>query len=309
MIQRTLTVEEAVARVPFLAGSSQLAVTPLGGGITNHNFRIDYDGGSCVLRITGANTEQLGIRRDVEYQANLAAGRLGIAPEVLYYIEPEGYLVTRFVPGKKITPEEIRQADNLHRFAEKIRRFHEKGPELKVEFSVFRRIEMFAEIARRHDCRFPDSYPWLMEKFTQIENVLRSNPFNPRPCHNDLLNLNFLAENGELYILDWEYAAMGDPLYDLANFCHHHQLDDDQFNTLVEAYSGRADPQERARVRLYWPMSQMYEAMWGVAQTGISTLDEDFQGYADTFFSRTMATLQDPRFEQWLDQAAAQNPI
>jgi thiamine kinase-like enzyme len=308
MIQRTLTVDEAVARVPFLAGSEKLVVTPLGGGITNHNYRIDYDAGSCVLRITGANTEQLGIQRDVEYQANLAAGRLGIAPEVLYCIEPEGYLVTRFIRGKNVTPQEIGRADNLRRFAARIRRFHENGPELRIEFSVFRRIEMFAEIARQHNCRFPDSYPWLMEHFTRIEHALRMHPFSPRPCHNDLLNLNFLADNCELYILDWEYAAMGDPMYDLANFCHHHQLADEQFNILMEAYSGQVSPRESARVRLYWPMSQMYEAMWGVAQTGISTLDEDFQGYADTFFSRTMATLQDPRFEQWLNQAADQVP-
>ena len=70
--------------------------TPLGGGITNNNFRIDVDGESFVLRIPGADTELLGINREYEYAANLAAGKLGIAPEVYYFIQPEGYLVTRF---------------------------------------------------------------------------------------------------------------------------------------------------------------------------------------------------------------------
>jgi thiamine kinase-like enzyme len=129
---------------------------------------------------------------------------------------------------------------------------------------------------------------------------LMKHPFTPKPCHNDLLNLNFLSENGKVYILDWEYAAMGDPLYDLANFCHHHHLDDGQFDVLMNAYDNRMDPISSARVRLYWPMSQLYEAMWGVAQTGISTLNEDFQGYADMFFLRTTATLENPRFEQWM---------
>jgi thiamine kinase-like enzyme len=300
-----LSVEEAIARIPFLAGSRSLTTTQLGGGITNYNYRIDYDGKSCVLRITGANTELLGIRRDVEYAANLAAGKLGVAPEVLYYLEPEGYLVTRYIHGYNLPPHELVSSDNLCRFAEKIRCFHEQGPQLSGDFSVFRRIELFADVAQTHHSRFPDNFPWLIDKVHEIEAVLGKNPSTPKPCHNDLLNLNFLSEDGELLILDWEYAAMGDPHYDLANFCHHHQLNDTQFNILLTAYFDQVTPINSARVRLYWPMSQLYEAMWGVAQTGISTLDEDFQGYADMFINRTISSLNDPRFDRWLEVAAA----
>ena len=110
-----LTLEQAIARVPFLSSAKQLVSAPLTGGITNMNYKIDADGKSYVLRITGAGTERLGIRRDVEHQANLAAGRLGIAPEVLYYIEPEGYLVTRFITAKRMPPDVIRQPDNIIR--------------------------------------------------------------------------------------------------------------------------------------------------------------------------------------------------
>src|SRR5512144_483054 len=119
-----LTLEQAIARVPFLAQARNLVSTPLTGGITNTNYKIDADGKSYVLRITGANTDKLGIQRDVEYCANLAAGQLGIAPEVLYYIEPEGYLVTRFVNAKHIPPEVLRQPDNIVRVVRKLRLFH-----------------------------------------------------------------------------------------------------------------------------------------------------------------------------------------
>jgi hypothetical protein len=67
-------------------------------------FRIDVGGEAFVLRIAGADTELLGINREVEYAANLAAGKLGIAPEVFYFIRPEGYLVTRFIAGRPILP-------------------------------------------------------------------------------------------------------------------------------------------------------------------------------------------------------------
>src|SRR5512140_3552550 len=108
-----LTLEQAIARVPFLAEARNMVSTPLTGGVTNLNFKIDADGKSYVLRIAGADTEKLGIRRDVEYCANLVAGQLGIAPEVLYYIEPEGYLVTRFIKAKRLPPEVITRPENL----------------------------------------------------------------------------------------------------------------------------------------------------------------------------------------------------
>lgn len=296
----TLTLEEAIAKVPFLSQAKEIKATPLGGGITNRNFRIDYDGQSCVLRITGENTDLLGIRRDVEYIASLAAGELGIAPPVLYLIEPEGYLITRFIRGQNIPPEEIVKPMNLKRFAEKIRRFHREGPHLPVTFDVFDRIRLFIRIAQEHNCAFPEDFSWFMERFTRTESALKASPAQPSPCHNDLLNLNFMRENGDLYILDWEYAGMGDPLYDLANFSHHHLLTDDQIAQLLGVYFGEVSPTTFARIKLYYPISQMYEALWGVAQTGISTLDEDFQGYADMFFARAEEHFKDARFEQWV---------
>ena len=119
-----LSLEEALARVPFLRNVKDIKTTLLSGGITNLNYKIDTDGKSYVLRITGADTDKLGIRRDVEHQANLEAGKLGVAPEVVYFIEPEAYLVTRFVNGKRLPPEEITKPDNIIRVVRKIRLFH-----------------------------------------------------------------------------------------------------------------------------------------------------------------------------------------
>jgi hypothetical protein len=126
-----LILEQAIGRVPFLAETNSLASAPLSGSITNLNYKIDAHGKSYVLRITGADTDKLGIQRDVEYCANLAAGRLGIAPDVLYYIEPEGYLVTRFIKAKRMPPAVITRPENIARVVYKLRLFHRRGPELK----------------------------------------------------------------------------------------------------------------------------------------------------------------------------------
>ncbi len=299
-----LTLEESIARVPFLAQAQDLRVTPLVGGITNSNYRIDSGRKSYVLRITGADTDLLGIRREVEHAANRAAGELGIAPEVFYFIEPEGYLVTRYVDGAHIPPEEMVKPHNLRRVAEKLRRFHTEAPPLAGEFNVFRRVEMLTEVSRRNNCRSPEHFDWIVQRMREVAQALSRNPYPPTPCHDDLLNLNFLDEGGELRILDWEYAGMGDVFYDLANFSLHHRLNDNQVRLLLHAYFGEATPQQFARLKLMWPMSEVHEAMWGMAQTGISKLDEDFQGYADLWFGRATEAMRDPRWDQWLEETA-----
>jgi len=305
-----LTLEQAIARVPFLAEARSLVSTPLTGGITNMNYKIDADGKSYVMRITGADTDKLGIRRDVEYCANLAAGRLGIAPEVLYYIEPEGYLITRFIKAKRMPPEVITRPENIVRVVRKLRLFHRRAPELQGEFNVFRRVEMLTAVSKQKNCKFPFDFDWIVQQMHIVEEALRKDPYVPTPCHDDLLNLNWLDEDvpgeiGEVRLLDWEYAGMGDIFFDLSNFSHHHRLEDDQQRLLLQEYFGEVTPKHFARLKLMAPMSEVHEAMWGTAQSGLSTLDEDFEGYANLWFARAREHITDPRWEHWLKNVAA----
>jgi thiamine kinase-like enzyme len=306
-----LTLEQAIARVPFLKDAKDIQATELKGGITNRNYKIESDGKAYMLRIVGEDTHLLGIRRDVEYQANLAAGQLGVAPEVLYFIEPEGYLVTRFINGKHVPPEEMIKPENIRRVAAKIRLFHQEAPELSGPASPFRRVESLTEISRKNGCRFPADFDWIMQKVGEVEQALLKDPLPLMPCHTDLLNLNFLddsagSERGEIRILDWEYAGMGDIYHDLANFSHHHRFNDDQVRVLLQAYFGEATTKNFARLKLMWVASEAFEALWGTTQTGISKLDEDFQGYADLWFGRIREDSADPRWSEWQKDVAKQ---
>jgi thiamine kinase-like enzyme len=304
-----LTLEQAIARVPFLKGAKDIKATELTGGITNKNYKLETGGKAYMLRITGENTDLLGIKREIEHASNLAAGLLGIAPEVLYFIEPEGYLVTRFIDGKRIPPEEMVKPDNIRRVVRKLRMYHTRAPEVKGEFNVFRRVEHLIDISKQHGSKFPFDFDWIMGKMKDVETALLKDPYVPTPCHCDLLNLNFLDENvageiGEVKILDWEYAGMGDIFFDLGNFCHHHRFNDDLVNVLLQEYFGEVTPKVFARLKLMWPMSTIHESMWGTTQTGISKLEEDFQGYADLWFARTREAMIDPRWDQWLKDVA-----
>jgi len=297
-----LTLEEALTRVPQWAGASDLKATPLGGGITNSNFRIDVGGEAFVLRIAGADTELLGINREYEYAANLAAGKLGIAPEVFYFIRPEGYLITRFITGRPILPEEICQPENIRRVMEVVRKIHGM-PEIPGTFNVFRVVVDYSEIARRYRVAFPNNFNWLIERMRAAEKALNSNPLTPRPCHNDLLNTNFLTTD-QLYVLDWEYAGMGDLFFDLANFSDHHKLPDKQDHWLLKCYFEEVTPSQWAHLKIMKIMSDLREATWALVQVGISKLDFDFRDYADRFFGRVIENIQNPKWNEWLKEVS-----
>src|SRR5262245_35376811 len=149
-----LSLEEALARVPQWLGLNDMKTTLLTDGITNQNYRIDVGGESFVLRIAGANTELLGIDRPNEYAAHQAAAALGVAPEILQFIEPEGYIVSRFIAGKPIPPEAMIQPEQLRQVAAVLRQVHAM-PAIPSHFSPFRVVEAYTQTARRYGVAFP----------------------------------------------------------------------------------------------------------------------------------------------------------
>src|SRR5688572_10672232 len=129
-------VEEVIARIPMWKDLADLKVSPLRGGMTNQNYRVDVGEKSYALRVSGDKTDLLGINREHEYRTQTIARELGIAPEVIAFIEPEGYLVTRFIEGRPIPAEELKQPENLARVASVLNEIHAM-PGIPGVFSPF----------------------------------------------------------------------------------------------------------------------------------------------------------------------------
>ena len=269
-------------------------IEPLGGGITNRNFRVDVDGDQLVLRIGGKDTEVLGIDRRAEHAASLAAAGLGVAPAVVAFVEPEGYLVTRYVPGEPVAADRLRDRDMIGGLARIFRRIHNSGL-VPSRFDPFRVVEAYRATAAAHG---HSSLPADDRAKPVADMIERLIPPHPEVfCHNDLLNANFIAdENGRIWIVDWEYAGMGDRFFDLANFSVNHDFTEEDDAALLASY-GVED--ERSLVQMRF-MSDFREAMWAIVQTVISELDFDFEGYATEHFERMEATAASERFRKAL---------
>lgn len=269
----------------------------LGGGITNHNAKVEVDGETYVLRVAGKDTNLLGIDRSVELEATRAAAALGIGPEVVAFVEPEGWLVTRFLAGEAPALDRMREPDLLARVAAVLRAFHD-GPPISGAFNSFRVVEIYRETAVVRGGEIPPEYRWAHHLAQQIEERRRGAA--PMPCHNDLLNANFLHDGEHVRIVDWEYAGMGDRFFDLANFAINHELPSEGRRALLEAYFGEARAEDAQALELMRFMSDFREAMWGVVQTAVSELDFDFSTYAGEHFERLERTAVEPAFRDAL---------
>ena len=294
----------ALQRVPETAGR-ELTLTALSGGITNRNFLITAAGTSerYVIRLAGNDTHLLGISREVEHAATVAAAGVGIGPEVTAFIRPEGYLVTRFIVGEPVSLKQVHQPATLGRVADSIRRIH-GGPAIPGLFVPLRIVEAYLALATSRGVPQPVAWDEAHAAGRRIERALLDSPIDLRPCHNDLLNANFIDDGERIRIVDWEYAGMGDPFFDLGNFSVNHDLTPVEDAILLEAYEGEVRPSRLARLALMRVVSDFREAMWGVLQQGISSLDVDFTAYADEHFERLLGNASGAAFEEHLREAA-----
>jgi thiamine kinase-like enzyme len=278
-------------------GPADGAPAPLEGGITNRNYRVRMGGQDYVLRLHGKDTDLLGISREAELGASAAAAELGIGPEVVASFA--GGMVTRFVPCRALSAQEI--AGRAEEIAGALRRFHDSQTALPASFDVPELVQRYGRTLaeRGHDA--PDELERAGELAERIAAALPST--ERRPCHNDLLAGNLIGEepSGRVMIVDWEYAGMGDPWFDLGNLSVNNDFGDGDDERLLHGYHGGEPlPGQRARLKLMRLMSDIREAAWGVVQGRLSDLDFDFAGYAQLHFERLRKASEGGELGAWL---------
>jgi len=274
---------------------------PLGGGLTNHNVRLQYATGDVVVRIAGEGTGELGIDRGDEAAATQNAAMLGIGPQVLTVLPEHGSLVTRFVPATPLSPAAVR-GGQLDAVVRALKTLHD-GPPLAARFNYCEVLEDYRATARSHNVPEHQHEELAREIAAQTQAVLTGTEHEPVACHNDLLAANILDDGSRLWIVDWEYAGMNDRYFDLANLAVNNGFTADDESSLLVAYFGWTDKRSLARLRLMRLVSDAREAHWGLVQQGVSTLDFDYAAYADEHFVRLAEAAGADRLQQLLSTA------
>lgn len=272
---------ERIRALPCWAGDIELS--PLGGGMTNRNVLVaDARGQRFVVRL-GRDLPEHGVLRFNELAAARAAHAAGVSPGVV--LAQDGLLVSRFIDGRTLTPEAVREPRNLRRIAELLRRCHhdiprhlQQGP--AILFWVFHVIRHYLRLLReRASNPFDAELDTLAAKNEALERAL--GPVTIVFGHNDLLAANLIDDGARLWLIDWDYAGFNTPLFDLANLASNNALSPALEATLLEVYfDGPVGAEVGRGFAALKCASLLREALWGAVSRLTSEIDFDYLGYA-----------------------------
>jgi thiamine kinase-like enzyme len=297
----TALVDEAVKRVSLWRGQ-EVEVSQLSGGLTNENYLVQAAEKRYVMRIPGESTELLSIDRANEVYNTKAAATTGIGPQVLEHITGLDVLVLEFIEGQTMSAPKLQSNKMAERMAESFHRLHD-SPRFLKDFNMFRLIEDYLRIVDEHQVTIPAGYRDRLPDVARIERAVGIGALPVAPCHNDLLCENFIDDGAALRIVDYELSGNNDPCFDLGNTAQEAEFNQDLRAGLCEAYFGRDDPRQLARMNLFALMSDVGWTLWGAIQAKISAVDFDFQGYYKTRWERALEVLESDRLQGWLKQA------
>ena len=294
-----MVVDEARATlkgIPLLAGYDG----PLErlGGLTNLVFKA----GDFCLRIPGKGTEEY-INRANEAVAAREAAKAGVSPEVLHVDQGTGVMVTRFIAGAQtMSPEKFRtRPGSPARAGKAFRALHGSGAVFPFRFELFAMIDDYLKVLSTKDVALPAGYHDVVREAGTVRAALAAHPLPLAACHCDPLCENFLDTGERMWIVDWEYSGMNDPLWDLGDLSVEGKFDTAQEEEMMRAYfGGEAKPAERGRIVIYKAMCDLLWTLWGLIQLANNNPVEDFRAYADGRFARCKALMETPEFSRHL---------
>ncbi len=267
------------------------------GGLTNQVFKIAAGGQAWCLRLPGEGTEEY-IDRAVEAVAAREAARVGVGPEVVHADPARGILVTRYIgDAVTMTPNLFRsRPDAPARAGRAFRALHRSDARFAFRFELFAMIDDYLRLLGGKTVDLPQGYHDVLAEGESVRRALSAHPLPLAACHCDPLCENFLDDGVRMWIVDWEYAGMNDPMWDLGDLAIEAGFDGRQEETMIEAYfGGEPRPDERGRIVIYKAMCDLLWTLWGLIQHANGNPAEDFLAYANNRFRRcrTLMTSSD----------------
>jgi len=205
-----------LAQVPGCdAATPPDAITVLRGGTINTSFRVDTRAGRFVLRLNARAGGLVGADHEREAQLQRVAAQFELAPPLLYADAAQGFMISKYIDGRVWRPSDMQRPAALRRLGTRLRALHDVAPPAVAAFDLGALLRGYC---RRVGDAVPAERPLLAGLQQRSEATLAMCMAGGRRAtivHNDLHHSN-LIEADRLYLIDWEYAAVADPLFDLA---------------------------------------------------------------------------------------------
>jgi thiamine kinase-like enzyme len=265
-----------------------LNIAPLTGGFTNSAYKIEGFS-SYFAKFSRGQESLLGSSLQAEYDILYSISPLHLAPMPLYYGQEEGVLVTEFIIKNQTTPN-LRDKDHLVKMCQQLKKLHSFDIPLPSHVCPYEVVKYLTANAVQVQATVPHEYigRLLKEGENWKKSALHMAP--KVPCHLDLHTRNMLFDEQEhLWFIDWEYAGLADPYYDLGVIGSGEFLSDVEMEQLLETYQGNEPVSEELKDHL-WKMRILADARWALwcyIQQKLSPVDHPFQKWGDYYLHQS----------------------
>lgn len=290
---------ELLQQIPQLkeADLKELIIKRL-GGLTNLVYRVDHEDKRYLLRLPGKGTETFIDRKVEAHNAQLAA-QVGVSAHIHYFDSTTGLMLAEFLEGETMTANNFRQRKGAPARAGSIlKKLHGSGAVFQFRFELFSMIDEYLGTLGKLNATLPKGYHETVKQAQPIRAALDRHPGVLAPCHCDPLVENFIDTGEQMWMVDWEYSGMNDPLWDLGDLSVEAGFSDAQDAEMLATYCG-GDITDRieARMVIYKAMSDLLWTLWGLIQHANGNPAEDFWAYALDRFERCQTLMVTDDFQ------------
>lgn len=255
------------------------------GGMSNKNFKVNFEGKDYVLRVPGPGSEGMVERANEEFNA-IEGCKMGVNPKIRYFNAKTGIKLADFVENAEtLNSGTIQRHDNLRKIAAIYHQVHDSHVRLKNEFNIFQEIEKYDKLIFKVKASMYDGWDVFKPKVMELERFLNQLGVELTACHNDAVPENFIkAEDGTIYLIDWEYSGMNDPMADFAAlFIESEFPEDSQDYFLSNYYQDTIPLHAKERIMCYEILWDTLWAQWTVIKEACG---DDFGSYGMDRYTR-----------------------
>ena len=255
------------------------------GGMTNQNYLVKTTNKQYIVKFFGKGTEKLINRQDEKYNLELLKDLDLDVKNYLFDIEA-GIKVNEYIESA-ITLDSTSIKTKLDKIAPILQTIHASGKELRGEFAPFEEIKKYESLIEE---KIPyANYEAVREEVFSLEKRLADLGVDRKSCHIDLVPENFIeSPQGRLYLIDWEYSSMNDPMWDLAALFLESEFTRQEEEAFLSHYESEQTPVSREKIAIY---KILQDAIWSLWTVYKEEQGADFGDYGVSRYQRAVKGL------------------
>ena len=277
-------VKEKIASL--LSGDEEIQSVEQLGGMTNQNYLVQTSSNRYIVKFFGKGTEKLIDRQNEKFNIELLKDLKLDVENSLFDIEA-GIKVNQYIENAETLNLNTIKT-RFEKIAPILQTIHASGKELKGEFAPFDEIKKYESLIQG-EIYYPN-YEAVRKSVFSLKEELEQIGIEKKSCHIDLVPENFIeGPDGHLYLIDWEYSSMNDPMWDLAALFLESEFTTDQEDSFLSYYESEQTPVSREKIRIYKILQDIIWSLWTIYKEENGA---DFGDYGITRYNRAVKELQ-----------------